>query len=107
MKKVLIAGLIAVTAVAAQAQHRNPDNFYGHHVHGARIHQHYDNSSNRVAGAVLGAIFLGAVINASSRPAQVVQPIPVYIVERPVVYQQCQQAYVRDSNGNFVPDGCR
>jgi hypothetical protein len=107
MKKVLIAGLIAVTAVAAQAQHRNPDNFYGHRAHGARIHQHYDNSSNRVAGAVLGAIVLGAVINAASQPTVVYQQTPV-VVEQPVVYQQqCQQVYVRDINGNFVPYGCR
>jgi hypothetical protein len=108
MKKVLIAGLIAVTAVAAQAQHRNPDNFYGQRAFGNHIHHYHAGSGNRVAGAVLGALVLGAVINAASQPAVVYQQAPVIVEQPPVVYQQqCQQVYVRDINGNFVPYGCR
>ena len=106
MKKLLIAGVLAAVAVgSAQAQYRNPDNFYANRAVPAQAyqHRHYD-TGGRVAGAVLGAIVLGAVINAATQPAVVVQPAPVY-VEQPVY--QCQQVYVRDINGNFVPAGCR
>ena len=112
MKKLLIAGVLAAVAVgSAQAQHRNPDNFYANRAWGNSApvyqhqHRHYDNGS-RVAGAVLGAIVLGVVISAASQPAVVVQQAPV-VVEQPAPVYQCQQIYVRDVYGNFVPAGCR
>ena len=106
MKKLLIAGVLAAVAVgSAQAQHRNPDNFYANRAFPAQQYRHYDNGG-RVAGAVLGAIVLGAVISAASQPAVVVQQAPV-VVEQPAPVYQCQQIYVRDVYGNFVPAGCR
>jgi hypothetical protein len=64
MKKVLVA-LMAVAAIgSAQAQH------YGH---GHRHHGH-----GNVAGAVIGGMILGAVIERASQPVYVPQPQVIY-----------------------------
>ena len=76
MKKVLIAGLIALGAVGSvQAQHY-------HHGHG---HRHHGN----VAGAVIGGMILGAVIERATQPQVIYAPQPQVIYQQtyPQVYE--------------------
>ena len=115
MKKFVIAGVLAAVAVgSAQAQHRNPDGFYANRAWGNSVpvyqHQHRGDSGGRVAGAIIGGMILGAVLErAANQPAVVYQQAPVVVQQAPVVIEQpvCQTVYVRDVYGNFVPVGCR
>ena len=104
MKKVLIAGLIAVSAIGAQAQE-----FRGYHPH------HGGHRGGNVAGAVIGGMILGAVIDRAinSQPQVVYQQAPLVVspgtvYQAPVYTQQypsptvCVQAY--DQFGRYL--GC-
>jgi hypothetical protein len=71
MKKVLIAGLIAVSAVGAQA-------------HGFYSTRH----NHSVAGAVLTGMVIGAVIDRAVHPVYAPQPQVVYQQTYPQTYPQ-------------------
>lgn len=69
MKKLLIAGLISLTAFGAQAH-----GYQGHH------HGHHGGGWNWVVPAMVG----GAVVYAATRPPVVVQQPPVVVQQQQI-----------------------
>jgi hypothetical protein len=72
MKKFLVASLIGLTALGAQAHG------YEHHHHG-----YYGPSWNWVAPALIG----GAIVYGATRPPVVVQQQPIIVQQPPISYQ--------------------
>ncbi len=119
MKKVLtsiVIGLVALTAMPAQAQHWDNRSGVDHggrqhpgsyrevqwQRHHSRHHGHHHGGLNSTEKVIIGAVIGGIIVDAIHRNRPDPEPVVVYTPPQPVVTRTCTTREVFDNYGRRI-----